>query len=287
MLGKIVAVAGESSPVATQKEARGLSIYEYRPALVFCVAVAACLGGILGSFLNCAAWRIVHGESFLKGRSHCPRCGHVLGPLELIPVFSWLIQKGRCKNCGERISIRYPLTELAFAFVTVLSLLRFDLTVLCLRNFLFLCCLFLLTLTDLEDMTIPDGCHIASVLIWLAALPFTFTGWGSVIKSVLAGLVFGGGMLGLSLIMDRVMGRDTMGGGDIKLFAVVGLYLGFVGTLFAVIIACFLGLALQGLLKRRCGDKAFPFGPSIALATAFMLLYGAPLIDWYQTLLMH
>ncbi|MBR0367025.1 MAG: prepilin peptidase [Clostridia bacterium] len=263
-----------------------MSIYDSRPMLIFCVAVAAVLGAVCGSFLNCAAWRIVRGESFVNGRSHCAACGHPLGADELIPVVSWVIQRGKCKWCGQRISARYPLTELCFALLTVLCLLRFDLTVLCLRNFLFLGCLFLLTLTDLEDMTIPDGCHIAAVLIWLAALPFVFTGWGDVARSVAAAVTFGGGLLGISLVMDKIMSRDTLGGGDIKLFAVVGLYLGFVGTLFTVVIACVAGLLLQLVLRRSRDGAAFPFGPSIALAAAVMLLYGAPLVDWYRGLLM-
>lgn len=262
-----------------------MSIYDYRPALIFFVAVAALLGAVGGSFLNCAAWRIVRGESFIRGRSHCARCNHPLGAGELIPVVSWVVQRGRCKWCGERISARYPLAELGFSLLTVLCLLRFDLTVLCLRNLLFLGCLYLLTLTDLEDMTIPDGCHIAAVLIWVLALPFTFTGWGDVGHSVLAALTYGGALLLVSLLMDRLMGRDTLGGGDIKLFAVVGLYLGFVGTLFALLLACVTGLIFQALLKRGGGDRAFPFGPSIALSAAVMLLYGAPLVAWYVGLL--
>lgn len=260
-----------------------VSIYEYRPMMVFCVILAAALGAVLGSFLNCAAWRIVRGESFIQGRSHCALCGHPLGVPELIPVVSWLAQRGRCKWCGGKISVRYPLTELCFALLTVLCLLRFDLTPLCLRNWLFLCVLFLLTLTDLDDMIIPDGCHIAAVLIWLAFLPFTFTTWRDAGLRLLAGLCFGGGLLAVSLVMDKVMGRDTLGGGDIKLFFVVGLYLGFVGTLFALALACVLGLVFHAALSGR--GRAFPFGPSIAAATALMLLYGEPLVNWYLGLL--
>ena len=232
-----------------------MSIYEYRPLLIFSVIMAACFGAVAGSFLNCAALRIVRGEPYVKGRSHCPHCGHVLGPLELVPVFSWLAQRGRCRACGAKISPRYPITELVFALATVLCLLRFDLTVLCLRNWVFLGCLFLLTLTDLDAMIIPDGCHIVALLAWLAALPFVG------------------------------MGRDTMGGGDIKLMAVVGLYLGPIGALFALVLACVIGLLFHAL---RRGEEArpFPFGPSIAVATAAMLLFGAPLVAWYRGLLM-
>ena len=262
-----------------------MSIYEYSPLLAFCVVVAACLGAVGGSFLNCAAWRIVHDEPFVRGRSRCPACGHTLTPLELVPVFSWLIQRGRCRACGEKISVRYLLAELIFALATVLCLLRFDLTVLCLRNWVFLGCLFLLTLTDLDGMIIPDGCHIAAVLAWLIALPFTFTGWRDVLLSIGAAVVFGGGLLGVSLVMDKIMGRDTLGGGDIKLFAVVGLYLGFIGTLFAMVIACVLGLVIHALTAKRGDGRAFPFGPSIAIAAGFMLLYGDALIRWYRGLL--
>jgi leader peptidase (prepilin peptidase)/N-methyltransferase len=262
-----------------------MSIYEYRPLLIFCVVMAACFGAVAGSFLNCAALRIVHGEPFVRGRSHCPHCRHVLGASELVPVFSWLIQKGRCRNCGEKISVRYPLTELIFALVTVLCLLRFDLTVLCLRNWVFLGCLFLLTLTDLDAMIIPDGCHIVALLAWLAALPFVGMGRGEIITHLIAGVAMGGGLLLISLAMDKIMGRDTMGGGDIKLMAVVGLYLGPIGALFALVLACVIGLLFHAL---RRGEEArpFPFGPSIAGATAAMLLFGAPLVAWYRGLLM-
>lgn len=262
-----------------------MSIYEYRPALVFCAIVAAAFGAVMGSFLNCAAWRVARGESFVRGRSRCPACGHVLSAAELIPILSWVLQRGRCRACGARISARYPLTELGFALLTVLCLLRFDLTVTCLRNYVLLCCLFLLTLTDLDAMLIPDGCHVVSALAWAAALPFAFPGWGSVGLSVLSAVVYGGGLLLVSLGMDKLLGRDSLGGGDIKLFAVVGLYLGLAGTLFALLLSCVIGLALHALARNRGGERAFPFGPSIALSAALMLLYGQPLVNWYLGLM--
>ncbi len=287
-----------------------MSIYDYQPILIYCVFLAVCIGAVMGSFLNCTAWRIVHGESFIHGRSHCTTCGHVLGVTELIPIFSWLIQRGRCRNCGQKISARYPLTELACALMTVLCLLRFDLTILCLRNYIFLCCLFLLTLTDLEDMTIPDGCLIAAAAAWIAALPFTFKSWPDILFSVLAGLLYGGALLGVSLVMDKLLGRDSLGGGDIKLFAVIGLYLGMVGTLFTMVFACVIGLVIHGVSaffrkhetagisdnntetsdnEPESGEEnegAFPFGPSIAVAAAYMLLYGDRLISWYRGLML-
>ena len=263
-----------------------MSIYEYTPLLIYCSLLAAVLGACLGSFLNCAAWRIVHGESFLKGRSHCTSCGHALGIKDLVPVFSWVFLKGRCRYCGKHVPARYPLTELFFAAVTVLSLLRFDLTVLCLRNYIFLCCLFLLALTDMEGMVIPDGCHIISILAWIGTSFILFEGIKSIFPYILSAVIYGGGLLLISLILDKMLGRESLGGGDIKLFFVAGLYLGPVGTLFTMIAACAAGLLFAGVRSLRGGDdRAFPFGPWIAGAAAFMLLYGDPLINWYTGLL--
>lgn len=259
-----------------------MTIREYTPILVFCVALAFILGLCMGSFLNCAAWRIVRGESFLKGRSRCTSCGHELGARDLVPVLSWLSTKGSCRYCGAKVSMRYPATEIVFGVVTVLCLLSFDLTIVCLRNYIFLCILFVLTLTDIDDMTIPDGCHIAAVLVWIAAEPFLFTDWPDVLSHVGAGLLFGGALLVVSLILDRAMGRDTLGGGDIKLIAVVGLYLGVIGTLFAIIIASIAGLVFNLVNKSSEEGSAFPFGPWIAGAAALMLLYGEPVINWYR-----
>jgi len=263
-----------------------MSIWMDRGLLIYCSVVAFALGAVFGSFLNCAAWRIAHGESFLRGHSHCPSCGHELGVRDLVPIFSWLLQRGRCRYCGTKISVRYLLAELFFAVVTVLCLWRFDLTVLCLRNWIFLCCLFCLSLVDLECYTIPDGCLLIAVGAWIAALPFLWPGWAEIGRSVLAALLFGGGILLLSIVMDKVLGKESLGGGDVKLFAVVGLYLGITGTLFTVLLSCVLGL-LFALVLARQGKKgqAIPFGPSISLAAAIMLLFGRGIIQWYLGLL--
>ena len=264
-----------------------MSIYEFKPILIYSIVVAFIFGTCMGSFLNCVAWRCVRGESFLKGRSHCTSCGHELGFKDLIPVLSWLSTGGKCRYCGAKVSARYPLTEIAFGLITVICLLKFDLTALCLRNYIFLAVLFVLTLTDIDDMIIPDGCHIVAVIAWIAAEPFLFDGWKGVISHVAAALIYGGGLLAVSLILDRIMGRDTLGGGDIKLIAVTGLYLGMIGNLFTLMLSCILGLIFNAIIKRSSddGDRAFPFGPWIAGAAAIMLLFGDPLINWYQNLL--
>lgn len=260
----------------------------------FCIAAAAVFGAVMGSFLNCAAFRIARDESFLGGRSRCPSCGHELTPVELIPVLSWVLQGGRCRSCGGKVSVRYPLTELGFSLVTALCLLRFQLSAECLRNYIFLCCLFCLSLVDLEVRIIPDGCHLVSAAAWAAALPFLASYGGGptagpasyALSRILAAAAFGGGVFLISAYMNRRLGRESMGMGDIKLIAVSGLYLGFVGTLFAVMISCVVGLLFYAARLQSGGrGKEFPFGPSIALAVGGMLLFGEPLVGWYLGLL--
>lgn len=251
------------------------------PTLIYLCFWAGMFGAAMGSFLNCAAWRVAHGESFVKGRSRCPVCGHTLGAADLVPVFSWLFLRGRCRYCGTRVSPRYVLTECAFALVTLLCFLRFGLTALCLRNYVFLCCLFCLSLTDLETFLIPDGCLILPALVWVLTLPLIRP--PDALENVCAAFLYGGVTLALSLIMDRVLKKESLGGGDIKLFALMGLYLGWAASLFALMFSCLLGLVFAVLSGRGSG-RQFPFGPAISAACALMLLYGDPLTAWYLSL---
>lgn len=256
-----------------------MSIYDSNVILIYCVCVAAVLGACMGSFLNCTAIRIGQGEGFVKGRSHCMHCGHDLHMQDLVPVLSWVFLGGKCRYCREKISARYPLVEILFAAISVACLLKFDLTLECARNYVFLTMLYLLSLTDLDTMEIPDSCHVISIAAWVVTAPFLLTK-GEILTHVAAAFLFGGGLLVVSLVMDRIMQRDTMGGGDIKLIFVVGLYFGFIGSLFVLIISCITGLLFNFFKKNE-----FPFGPWIALASAVVLFIGEPLIGWYMGLL--
>ena len=262
-------------------------IFEDTGLLLYCLFVTVLAGAVLGSFLNCAAWRIAHHESFLKGRSHCTTCGHVLGPLDLIPVVSYLISGGKCRYCGDPISIRYPMTELFFAGLSVICLLRCDLSLLFARDMVLICCLFCLSLVDLECQIIPDGCLVISAAAWLI-YAVVCPGESGILMTLGSGLlsavIYGGGILVISLIMDKVLGRESLGGGDVKLFAVAGLYLGLIGSLFAMLLACLIGLVSAAFLRKGGRSAAFPFGPSIAAAIWLMLMFGGGLVSWYMGL---
>lgn len=247
----------------------------------YCLTLTAIIGAVLGSFLNCAAWRIAHNERVSKGRSHCPKCEHTLGPMELIPVVSWLFQKGRCKSCGEKISIRYPLTELFLAAMFVTAVLRFGVSVLLVRNLIYGCCLFTLSLVDWEIYEIPDRFHLISIAAFVLYLPLAEKPVFRLIWGFGGGIAVAAGMLMISLVMDKILKKESLGGGDIKLVFVSGLYLGSLGNLFMLILACILGLMMVAIRK----NSRIPFGPALSLAIWIFLLFGEGFVNWYLGLL--
>ncbi len=255
-------------------------LYLYPPLTVCLIVLAAVLGAVLGSFLNCAAWRLVHKESILRGRSHCAKCGHTLGALDLVPIFSYLALKGKCRYCGQPISRRYPAVEAVSALVFCTVLLRFDVSWACLR-FLWLLSLMLLgALVDYEDGWIPDR---VSILAAIGYLPLAFLegGWKLLLSGVLSGAAVLLALLAIVLVMEKIMKTEVMGGGDLKLFAVLGLYFGWQQGIFLVLVSCILGLAamaLAGRLKRRTETR---FAPILYLSAWLTALVGGPVIEWY------
>lgn len=275
-----------------------ISMFDDKVILIGCLILAGILGAVLGSFLNCTAYRIARKESFVKGRSHCPSCGHDLGVLDLIPIFSWVFLGGKCRYCKSKISIRYFIAEVLMALVSILCLIHTDLSVLYIRDMILICCLFCLSMVDLEIFEIPDGLLIIAAAAWFAALPFQTQLLTRLWQGVLAGVVVGGAILLISLLCDKILKRDTMGGGDIKLLAVCGLYLGLVRSLFMLILACIIGIVVALITRNRGSDPDknelceedeeeaeprghIPFGPAISLSTFLMLLYGNTFAQWY------
>lgn len=239
----------------------------------------ALLGAVMGSFLNCWAQRYAQGERYPRGRSRCPSCGHTLGALELVPILSFLILRGRCKSCHEKISPRYPVTEALGAVLFASVYLRFDLTLYTAELVILFTVLMLLSFIDYGTMLLPNGPMLAALVSWAAFLP-AHEDWKSrAVQGLVTALAVGAAILAISLLMDKLLKRDTLGGGDIKLFALLALYLGPWSTLLMVIVSCIVGLLFAALTKR--GQKPFPFGPSIASAAALTLLWGGPVIQRY------
>lgn len=248
----------------------------------------AVLGAVLGSFFDCAAWRHAHGGSVWRGRSHCGACGHVLGARDLIPVFSYLAGRGRCRYCKAKIPADALWAELAgmvsFALLTIKTGLVPELAM----WLIFAALLLLLSLIDLQERLLPDRILIAAAV---NRLVFFFASGGAVsgILPMLAGaLSVSLPMLLLALFMDRILGRDSMGGGDIKLLFVLGMYLDWMRMLLLLFAACILGIGAAlaaGKKSAAAREAGIPFGPCLAAAALFVYVWGEPLIRWYMGLL--
>ena len=273
----------------------------------------------MGSFLNCAAWRIVHGESVLKGRSHCDVCGHVLGIKDLFPVVSFLVHKGRCPYCKAKLSWGHVVFELISAGIFVGITLKFDITLDLLQYLLFACILMVCSFADIEGYIIPDRFIIAGAVIRVVFILVS----GEIVKNLIAAAIGGVAipliLLVIVLIYEKIRGKEAMGGGDIKLLFVTGLFLssvsgglniGWMGNILTLFFACIIGIIFAFVMPRKempeeAGtntehgadaaetqanpeeknfSRAFPWGPSIAIAAFIVLMVGEPLINWYMGL---
>ena len=235
------------------------------------------LGLCTGSFLNVVIYRLPRGESIAVDRSRCPSCGKQLSWFELIPVISYLLQFGKCRTCHSRISLQYPVVELLTGAVFAVLFLNFGAT-LTLVKYLFLCSLLIaISLIDLRYYIIPNSLVITGlvggVLLNIAARD---VGALSAIIGILATSGF--------LLLIALLSKGGMGGGDIKLAAVTGLFLGWPLAPFGL----FLGAGAGGLLaiflllfKLRGRKDPLPFGPFISLGSFFAILYGFDIINWY------
>lgn len=246
---------------------------------IYMTVVLAALGAVMGSFLNCAAMRYAAGEKLPRGRSRCPKCGRTLGASELVPIFSWVFLGGRCKGCREKISVRYPLTELIGAAAFAAAYLRFGLSFYTAELVVLFSVLLLLALIDYDTMTLPGPPMLFALAVWALFLP-THGDWKTrAIQGAASAAVVFAVILALSLIMDKLLKRESLGGGDLKLMALAALFLGPWRTLLMLIVSC--ALALVFVAATRSRGKPFPFGPALCAGTALTLLAGDPVVAWY------
>jgi len=241
--------------------------------------IAIPAGLIFGSFATVVAHRMPRGESFAVGRSRCPGCGQTIAAYDNIPVVSWLLLRGRCRHCDARISARYPITELAMAVLfaaTVVILGTGDAGELAL-GLVFCALLVVITLTDLERRVIPNAILAAGAVAALAIAAVSDP--GSLGARAIAAVAAGGFLLLVALAYPRGMGM-----GDVKLAAVMGLYLGrsvAPALVIAFAAGAFVGLALMVRRGASARKQAVPFGPFMALGGLVALWYGDAIVDWY------
>lgn len=245
---------------------------------VMIASMAAVAGLVAGSFVSVVAHRVPRQLSIVGPRSCCPRCGAQIAAYDNVPVVSWLLLRGRSRCCAETISVRYPGTELALAalFVTIVLVLRDDPAELAL-GLVFATTLVTISLTDLERRIIPNRVLVVSALLGLAIAAWADP--SSLPERAAAALGAGGFLFAVALVYPRGMGM-----GDVKLAAVMGLYLG--SSVVPALLAGFASGAFAGLVLIACEGpaarkRAIPFGPFLALGGLVGLIAGPAIIDWY------
>ncbi|WP_343209828.1 prepilin peptidase [Anaerolentibacter hominis] len=250
-------------------------------------AIAAALFGVcIGSFLNVYLFRVPKGENFVTGRSHCMSCGAPIKWYDLIPVLSYFMLHGKCRNCGSKLSPQYPLVEamngIAYAAIAVVYGFSLKTPLFCLAFSV----LVLISAEDVRTFEIPESLNICLGILGLIAVIIGWPNWGS----YLLGAVSVSGFFLLLLLFSK---GKAMGGGDVKLMAAAGLLLGFPNVLFAAVAGCIIGsvvlLSMKHDQKFRekaaqdpdLPDGAVPFGPFLAGGIFMAMLCAEPFMNWY------
>lgn len=248
--------------------------------------MALAMGAATGSFLNVVIYRLPAGESVVWPRSHCLRCGRVIPWYDNIPVLSWIVLRGRCRECKEPFSVRYPMVELLTALLLLSLSLRFGWNLALLFAFYFACSLLVVTYIDLDHRIIPDRITLPGIAVGLLlALVAPAEARLGAVQQWLLGVLVGGGILwAVAWAYAALTGREGMGGGDIKLLAMIGAFLGWQGVLLTLLLASFIGslVGVVWMVVRGTDSKlAIPFGPFLALGALVALFWGERIVSWY------
>ncbi|GAG72538.1 unnamed protein product [marine sediment metagenome] len=240
------------------------------------------LGLIVGSFSNVCIYRIPRNESIIYPASHCPNCRTKISLKDNIPLLSYILLKGRCRNCESRISIQYPLVEFLTGLIYVIIYLIYGFSIQSLIYIILSSALIIIAFIDLNKQIVPDVISLPGIGAGLI-LSF-FVPYISFINSVLGVVIGGGIILIIGLAGTAIFKKEAMGGGDVKLAAMIGAFLGWRYIIISLFLGFFLG-ALAGIFlvlsKIKSKEDMVPFGPFIVLGSLITLLWGEKIISWY------
>jgi leader peptidase (prepilin peptidase)/N-methyltransferase len=244
--------------------------------------MALAIGLCIGSFLNVCIHRLPQGLSIVRPRSRCPHCGASIRAYDNIPVLSYLFLGGRCRSCRGSISARYPLVELLSGAFAAMAAAKFGVGPTGLVMFLFIAALLVITFIDLDHRIIPDVISLPGILVGFGA---SFGLLAISPLESLIGILSGGGSLFLvAWGYQLIARREGMGGGDIKLLAMIGAFLGWQGVLVTLLLASLVGSIVgTAWMVARGGDRrlAIPFGPFLAVGALIALFWGEKIVAWY------
>ena len=254
-------------------------VYEIEIILIF---VLGLLGLIVGSFSNVCIYRIPRNESIVFPASHCPKCSKTIRPIDNIPLLSYILLKGRCPNCKSKISIQYPLVEFLTGLIYLIIYLVYGLTIQTLVYIILSSALIIIAFIDLNQQIIPDVISLPGIVIGFI-ISF-FVPYISFVDSILGIAVGGGIILIIGLVGSVIFKKEAMGGGDVKLAAMIGAFLGWRYIIISLFLGFFVG-ALAGIIlimsKIKKREDVIPFGPFIILGSFITLLWGEKIISWY------
>jgi leader peptidase (prepilin peptidase)/N-methyltransferase len=248
-------------------------------------------GATIGSFLNVCIGRIPNGESIIRPPSHCVRCQGAIAFYDNIPLISYLMLRGRCRTCGERFSPRYFLVEFLMGLLTLALYYRFGLGFEFLVGFIFVAAMIVISFIDLDVRIVPDVISLPGIVLGLAlSIIGYFLNSGSTTLipgpvSSLIGIIAGGGfLLATAWIYEKITGVEGMGGGDIKLLAMIGAFLGWpsipMTLFFASVVGSVVGLTCM-VLTGSGRRLALPFAPFLCSGAVLFVFFGEELIQFY------
>jgi leader peptidase (prepilin peptidase)/N-methyltransferase len=256
---------------------------------VILAVYAFLVGAVLGSFLNVCIYRWPAEQSVLRPRSRCQKCGTLIRWYDNVPILSWLLLRGRCRNCGAAISIQYPIVELVTGLLWLGAALRFGLSIETLSSGTFLTILLGIALTDAREMVIPDQFSLGGTALGLifAAFPGGISFVSALVGAVLAYVFF----WGVKLAAEKALKKPALGVGDIHMMAMVGAFLGPMGAVLTMLLGSVLGLLIGVPLTFLRGQLAMlgtylPLGTFLALGAAVTHAWGEPIMSWYLGLMM-
>lgn len=229
------------------------------------------LGTVFGSFYNVVAFRVSNKESIIKPKSHCPKCNHILKFYELIPILSFLIQKGKCRCCHEKISLFYPLMEMFSGILFAVSFYSYGFSYELLMALALSSMFIIIIVTDLNYYIIPDEINIAFAIIIFIINILIHNSILEALKYGLFGLIMFLFMYILMIIGNFLFKQESLGGGDIKLLFVLGMTAPVILSFLGLTLGAFLALPVSIYLYLKHKDKVLPFGPF--LVAGFLIIY--------------
>lgn len=229
------------------------------------------IGTIFGSFYNVVGYRLPKNESIVYPSSHCPNCNHKLKPYELIPIISYIFQKGKCTSCHQKISKFYPFFEALTGALFALAYISYGLTPKLIIVLTFLSMLIIITISDYQCLIIPDSVLVTFTIALIVEI-FIINGINQTGNSIINGLAAFAFMFGLKIIGDALFKKESMGGGDIKLLFIFGLVLGFPLAIFSIFLGALIGLPISLITLHKNQEHIIPFGPFLAAGATIIIL---------------